>query len=77
MLQWLFPSSCPCDPAAKAWVEERLQWLIQEFDDHDFNLCPIIVPTAEFFPEPCNGSERTVRLLSFSPKGTLVVSQAA
>ena len=37
MLDWLFSPSCPCDSAAKAWVEERLQWLSEEFDDHSFN----------------------------------------
>ena len=36
MLDWLFPPSCPCDSAAKAWVEERLEWLTGEFDDSAF-----------------------------------------
>lgn len=45
MLGWLFPPSCPCDPAAKAWVEERLEWLAEEFDDHAFNGRRIVLPT--------------------------------
>jgi hypothetical protein len=63
MFDWLFPSSCPCDPAAKAWVEVRLQWLIAEFEEHDFNLNPIVLPTAEFFPDRYDGSRQAVRTL--------------
>jgi hypothetical protein len=63
MLDWLFPPSCPCDPAAKEWVEERLQWLAEEFDDHAFNGRRIVLPTPEFFPDPYDGSKRAVRAL--------------
>ena len=63
MLGWLFPPSCPCDPAAKEWIEERLQWLSEEFDDHAFNGRPIVLPTREFFPDPYDGSKRDVRTL--------------
>lgn len=50
MFDWLFSPSCPCDVAAKEWVEERLQWLSEEFDDHAFNGRRIVLPTPEFFP---------------------------
>src|SRR5215467_5534929 len=63
MLGWLFAPSCPCDPAAKAWVEERLMWLSEEFDDHAFNGRPLVLPTFECFPDAYDGSERTVRTL--------------
>jgi hypothetical protein len=63
MLGWLFPPSCPCDAAAKAWVEERLEWLAEEFDDHAFNGRRIVLPTREFFPDPYDGSPDTVRTL--------------
>jgi hypothetical protein len=63
MLGWLFPPSCPCDPAAKAWVEERLQRLSEEFDDHAFNGRPLVLPTQEFFPDSFDGSKRAVRAL--------------
>ena len=43
---WLFPPACPCDIAANGGVEERLQWLSEEFDDHAFNGRPIVLPTA-------------------------------
>jgi len=63
MLGWLFPPSCPCDLQAKAWVEERLQWLSEEFDDNVFNGRPIVLPTPEFFPDAYDGSETAVQML--------------
>ncbi len=63
MLDWLFPPSCPCDPAAKEWVEERLTWLAEEFDDHAFNGRRIVLPTPEFFPDPYDGSKAAARRL--------------
>ena len=63
MFDWLFKPSCPCDPAAKEWIEERLDWLTAEFDDHAFNGRRIVLPTREFFPEPFDGSEESVRTL--------------
>jgi hypothetical protein len=63
MLDRLFPSSCPCDTAAKAWVERRLQWLSDEFDDHAFNGRRVVLPTPEFFPDPYDGSQLSVRKL--------------
>ncbi len=63
MLGWLFPSSCPCDPTAKAWVEKRLQWLRDEFDDHAFNGRRVVLPTSEFFPDPYDKSKDSVRKL--------------
>lgn len=63
MLDRLFPPSCPCDPAAKAWVEERLQWLAEEFGDSAFTGRRVVLPTPEFFPEAYDGSKKTVRRL--------------
>lgn len=63
MLGWLFPPSCPCDPAAKEWVEERLAWLAEDFDDHAFNGRRVVLPTREFFPDPYDGSKFAARAL--------------
>jgi hypothetical protein len=63
MFDWLFAPSCPCDPAAKAWVEERLQWLSEEFDEHAFNGGPLVLPTPDYFPDSYDGSKRSVRRL--------------
>lgn len=61
MLGWLFPPKCPCDIAAKGWVEERLEWLAGEFEDSAFSGRRIVLPTPEFFPDPYDGSKKAVR----------------
>src|SRR5688500_17109709 len=63
MLGWLFRPTCPCDSAAKAWVEERLQWLAEEFDDSAFSGRRIVLPTPSFFPDAYDGSKKAVRKL--------------
>lgn len=62
MLWWSRPR-CPCDPAAKAWVEERLQWLSEQFEDSAFNGLPVILPTDRFFPDAYDGSQASVRTM--------------
>ena len=51
MLSWLFRPACPCDERAKAWVENRLAWLSEQFTDNVFGGRRIVLPTAEFFPD--------------------------
>jgi hypothetical protein len=63
MLDWLFRPSCPCDPSAKAWIEERLEWLHEEFPHSAFTGRPIILPTQEFFPDDYNGSKKAARIM--------------
>ena len=46
MFDWLFPPSCPCDPSAREWLEERLDWLAEEFDDNAFSGRRIVLPTS-------------------------------
>jgi hypothetical protein len=60
MFGWLRPT-CPCDAAAKRWVEDRLQWLSRQFGLHILLERPIILPTNEFFPDPYDGSPKSVR----------------
>lgn len=59
MLDWLFRPSCPCDPSAKAWIEERLEWLAEEFPSSAFNDRPVILPTHEFFPDDYDQTKRS------------------
>jgi len=63
MFDWLFRPSCPCDSAAKNWIEERLEWLAGEFDDSAFTGRKVILPTPTFFPDPYDGSKTAVRRL--------------
>jgi hypothetical protein len=61
MFGWLFRPTCPCDPAAKRWVEDRLRWLSRQFGLHVLLERPVILPTDEFFPDPYDGSLKAVR----------------
>ncbi|MCI0464656.1 MAG: hypothetical protein L0Z62_47635 [Gemmataceae bacterium] len=63
MFGWLFPPTCPVDAAAKGWIEERLQWLTQEFGEELGYEFRVIEPTPEFFPDPYDGSRKAVRCL--------------
>jgi hypothetical protein len=62
MFGWFKPT-CPCDPAAKRWVEERLQWLSKQFGLHILLERPVVLPTPEFFPDNYDQSLPTVRQL--------------
>src|SRR3954451_13366490 len=62
MFGWFRPT-CPCDPAAKRWVEERLQWLTRQFGLSILLERPVILPTDEFFPDPYDGTPKTVKLM--------------
>src|SRR5262249_33862053 len=62
MFGWFKPT-CPCDPAAKDWVETRLEWLSREFGLHLLLERPIILPNAEYFPDAWDGGDQGVQLL--------------
>jgi hypothetical protein len=60
MFGWFRPV-CPCDPAAKRWVEERLAWLSRQFGLHILLERPVILPAPEFFPDPWDASQKAGR----------------
>lgn len=60
MFGWFRPS-CPCDPAAKRWTEERLRWLSKQFGLHIMLERPIILPTNEYFPDAWDSSKKAGR----------------
>jgi hypothetical protein len=62
MFGWFKPT-CPCDPAAKRWIEERLRWLVKQFCLHILLERPVVLPDPEFFPDAWDESTRAVRLL--------------
>jgi hypothetical protein len=62
MFDWFRPT-CPCDPAAKPWVEDRLRWLTGQFGLHVLLERPVILPTEEFFPDPWDGSPKSARAM--------------
>ena len=62
MFGWFKPQ-CPVDAAAKRWIEDRLHWLSDEFGRDTFTRRAVILPTNEFFPDPIDGTESSVRNL--------------
>lgn len=60
MFGWFRPT-CPCDPVAKRWIEDRLQWLTRQFGLHLLLERSVILPTAEFFPDEWDGSEKAAQ----------------
>lgn len=62
MFGWFKPQ-CPVDAAAKDWIESRLIWLSKEFGRDVFVRRAVILPTNEFFPDPIDGTEDSIRNL--------------
>ena len=60
MLSW-FISSSPIDEHARRWVDEQLDWLGREFADESVVNRLIILPNADFFPDPYDRSPAAVR----------------
>lgn len=55
----LFAPTCPCDPAAKRWIEDKLAWLSEHFGLHVLLERSIVLPTKEYFPNDHDGSEES------------------
>jgi hypothetical protein len=58
-----FRPTCPVDPCAKAWIEDRLEWLAGEFDRDVFTRRAVVLPLQEFFPDNYDASDESVRAL--------------
>lgn len=59
----LFKPTCPCDPEAKRWLEERLQWLTRQFGMHILLERSIVLPTDAFFPDAYDGTPESVEAM--------------
>lgn len=62
MFGWFRPT-CPVDPAAKEWTEERFGWLAEQFGLDVFTRRAVILPAEDFFPDEYNASDESVRAL--------------
>ncbi len=49
-MTWFSPK-CPVDAEAKAWLEESMLWLIEEFGTETIRNATVVLPTDQFFPE--------------------------
>jgi len=55
--------ACPVSDEVRAWIERRTAWLLREFGWEQSRRRPVVLPTAEFFPEPYDGSPAAARAL--------------
>jgi hypothetical protein len=62
MFGWFAPR-CPCDPHAKAWLEQRLHWLYDQFPDNVYNGREMILPLEQYFPDPYRGASACVEAM--------------
>ena len=62
-MSWFTPK-CPVGAEDKAWIEESMVWLIEEFGGDTLRDRTVILPTDEFFPDPFSGEEDDVRALA-------------
>jgi hypothetical protein len=62
MFGWFRPT-CPVEPCAKRWIEERLEWLADQFGTDVFSRRALILPEEDFFPDKYDESPESVRML--------------
>ena len=53
---WFTPK-CPVEADDKQWLEESMEWLLEEFGCDAFRAVAVILPTDEFFPDEYAGDE--------------------
>jgi tetratricopeptide (TPR) repeat protein len=64
MLQWFRRRpTCPIEPDVRAWVDRRAVWIVQQFGMERVRRQPIILPNAEYFPDPYHPTGIGVRTL--------------
>jgi hypothetical protein len=54
-------AECPVDAETRQWIDERWQWLEEEFGMDLPRKVPVVLPRAEFFPDPYNGTDDDAR----------------
>jgi hypothetical protein len=62
MLRWFHSKpQCPVDPTMREWIDKRWHWLEAEFGLDRLLDIPVILPRAEFFPDPYHGTSDDAR----------------
>ncbi len=62
MFGWSTPK-CPVEPDVRAWVDDRMRWLVGQFGWEMLIESEIILPVPEHFPAPYDGSKEAIREL--------------
>ena len=52
--------TCPVETSEKEWIDNRFRWLFDEFGTHRPKAALVILPTPEFFPDPCHGTPENI-----------------
>lgn len=60
---WSTPK-CPVAADEKLWLEESMQWLLEEFGLETFRQVTVVLPTDEFFPDSYSADEDDARALA-------------
>jgi hypothetical protein len=61
-MNWFTPK-CPVTAEDKAWIEESMLWLIEEFGREAILGATVVLPTDEFFPDDFSEDEEDVQAL--------------
>jgi hypothetical protein len=59
MLSWFAPKS-PVSESQRAWLDQRIDWLVEEFGAARLDALPMVLPTTEFFPDSFHNREADV-----------------
>ncbi|HEY0081357.1 MAG TPA: hypothetical protein VGB61_01100, partial [Pyrinomonadaceae bacterium] len=61
-MNWFTPK-CPVAAEDKAWIDESMLWLAEEFGRDALRDAAVVLPTDEFFPDEFSEGEADVRTL--------------
>ena len=75
-MSWFIAAKCPVDAETKEWLEVSFNWLIDEISAETLLANEVVLPTAEYFPDPLTGKpgdvrrihERVCRYMDIEPK---------
>lgn len=59
---WSTPT-CPVEEEDKLWIEESMQWLLEEFGVSAFRAVTVVLPTDDFFPDEYFADEEDAQSL--------------
>ena len=54
---------CPVEGEDKLWLEQSMEWLLEEFGADAFRRVTVVLPTDEFFPDSYSAGEDDARAL--------------
>ncbi|MCH8924262.1 MAG: hypothetical protein IIA67_14075 [Planctomycetes bacterium] len=71
MLGWFRSKpECPVDPPTREWIDDQWTWFEEEFGLERLRKIRVILPRAEFFPDPFQGVEEVENAKGREPIGS-------